>query len=457
MKVKGPRALALVELAANGTAHLIPVAILVDGQFYDASAYKAAPVPIALESGTVYEAERTGASLGLFTVTGALQGPNNTWAGAGTWMAAGSKPASAAHRAEAKPRDLDEDEQDGPPVLRRREAEQPKPAEPASPPATSAPTSSAPTASTPTASAPASTIPPSSTPAPSTPTPPAPASSAPTSSAPATPAAPSSATTPASSPQQDEAAATAEEEDADRPTLHRGKPLSQKKTPTIAATTNSKTSPSAPPASKSAKSAESGLQILAAISDAGGPQPHSYAYMMKPDEEQQFRKKILTMATGEIAARAKQLAGEANVPAAPAHSAARRAAPASAKTPQPTFDDVQLHVIDPSSSNEPILILTARARIPMVHTEGQSDLQYMITLVTRQDIYGDLHKVFSSVTDAQHLDVLPRYDFIDAVDADGDGRAELLFRRVSDSASAFTIYRVIGNQLWPLFEGSLGE
>jgi len=63
-KTKGPRALALVELAPNGGAHLIPVAIMVDGEFYDASVYKAAPVPMALESGTVYEAERTGTSLG---------------------------------------------------------------------------------------------------------------------------------------------------------------------------------------------------------------------------------------------------------------------------------------------------------------------------------------------------------------------------------------------------------
>ena len=36
-------------------------------QFWDATAYKADPFPMALESGTVYEAERTGNSLGLFT------------------------------------------------------------------------------------------------------------------------------------------------------------------------------------------------------------------------------------------------------------------------------------------------------------------------------------------------------------------------------------------------------
>ena len=81
----------------------------------------------------------------------------------------------------------------------------------------------------------------------------------------------------------------------------------------------------------------------------------------------------------------------------------------------------------------------------------------MITLVVREDVNGNLHKALANVTDAQHLDVIPRLDLIDAVDVDGDGRAELLFREVSDTSSAFVIYRVIGDQLYPLFQGSLGE
>ena len=70
-KQKGPRALALVELSPNGKARLIPIAIMVGDKFYDASAYKASPVPMALWSETVYEGERSGVSQGLFTVGGA--------------------------------------------------------------------------------------------------------------------------------------------------------------------------------------------------------------------------------------------------------------------------------------------------------------------------------------------------------------------------------------------------
>src|SRR5881398_3316122 len=81
---KGPRALGLIELAANGKAHLIPITIMHDGRFYDAGAYKAAPVPMALESGTVYEALKSGVSQGLFTVAGAMS-PDTGWIGDGKW------------------------------------------------------------------------------------------------------------------------------------------------------------------------------------------------------------------------------------------------------------------------------------------------------------------------------------------------------------------------------------
>jgi hypothetical protein len=99
----------------------------------------------------------------------------------------------------------------------------------------------------------------------------------------------------------------------------------------------------------------------------------------------------------------------------------------------------------------------ANARMPQPSKGAvgtTSDLQYMVTLVAREDIYADLHKVYANVTDSQHLDVSARVELVDAVDADGDGRGELLFRQISDTGSAFALYRVIGNQLWPLFQGA---
>jgi len=43
---------------------------------------------------------------------------------------------------------------------------------------------------------------------------------------------------------------------------------------------------------------------------------------------------------------------------------------------------------------------------------------------------------------------------IDAIDADGDGRGELLFRRTTDAGTSFAIYRVTADRLRPLYEGT---
>ncbi len=398
---KGPRALGLLELASNGKARLIPITILYDGQFYDASAYKAAPVPMALESGTVYEALRTGVSEGLFTVSGALQA-NNSWIGDGTWQSASALAAAAAAAAkkkEAQSKPAPEPVE-GPPVLRRASVQKAKSPEPA---------------------------------------PPAPSNPAPTAPAPATPA-PVAASPPPALP---------EPEDPDRPVLKRGAP---------SPVARKKQSASAPVSVKGdvhtpspAVSAVSGsIQLIPAISDAKGPDPRPYAYNLKPEEEQKLRKKILTLAANEVRARATQLAAASALSQPAARTPSKSGT--KAKLPEPLFEDVQLHTFDLSNSNEPVLVLTTKARMPA--RPNTSDPQYMLTLVARDDMYGELHQAFSSITDNQHLDALPRLELIDAVDADGDGRGELLFRQTSDAGSAFVVYRVIGDRLWPLFQGT---
>jgi hypothetical protein len=397
----------LLQLSPSGKAHLIPITILYDGEFYDASAYKAAPVPMALESGTVYEAVRTGVSQGLFTVSGALQG-NNTWTGVGTWQSSTDLTAAAALAAkkkEARSKPAPEPVE-GPPVLRRASAPKaPEPA-PSSPPAESKP---APT--TPSRASPAPPAPP--------PTPPV------------------------------------AEEDPDRPVLKRGAPSpgeAKKKSSIISA-------PAATPAKPGAHSTAtdttvSAIQSIPAISDANGPDPRPYAYSLKPDEEDKLRKKVLALAADEVRARAAQLAA-ASVGSPAASNPSRPAT--RAKLPQPSFEEVQLHVFDLSNSNEPVLVLSTKARMPARPNAAATDPQFIVTVVAREDIYGELHKAFTSITDTQHLDVLPRLELIDAVDADGDGRGELLFHQVSDAGRAFVLYRVIGDRLWPLFRSAPGQ
>src|SRR6202140_2425723 len=120
-KDAGPRAVAVLQLAANGKASLVPIAILIGGKFWDATAYKATPVPMALESGTVYEAERAGSSLGLFTVNSALHSNSvnfqSPWIGTGAWVPAGAEKPKTALQAEIVPVGIDTSE--GPPRLTR--------------------------------------------------------------------------------------------------------------------------------------------------------------------------------------------------------------------------------------------------------------------------------------------------------------------------------------------------
>jgi len=115
---------------------------------------------------------------------------------------------------------------------------------------------------------------------------------------------------------------------------------------------------------------------------------------------------------------------------------------------------VSLRIFDLSSSNQPVLVLSAKTRPTAPDATGSFEEPKEITLIARTDLEGELHKLFFSQTDSRHLDVSPRMELIDAVDADGDGRGELLFRRTSDGGSAYAIYRVTADRLWPLFEGT---
>jgi hypothetical protein len=448
---KGPRALGLLELAPNGKAHLIPITILIDGKYYDASAYKAAPVPMALWSDTVYEAVLTGVSQGLFTVTGALQRKDaneaTEWMAEGTWQSASAIKAKVKKKpVPSVPRGLNEDE--GPPVLRRSSNDKPKstepPIEPATPPQTAPASSGSPGAASPAT------------------TPVSPSSSS------ATPSPQSQAQAQA---QEDKPGEDKPPEDKDRPMLKRGTPgaIAAEQSQNAAvpspktagrAASPAPTSAAAPSGSTSGAHSEtpaaSQIQLIPAISDSHGPDLIPYAFNMQPGEEQEFRKKMLAIAADEVRARAGQPASTSGKTSQPAHSSSQRA---KAPAVQPIFEDVQLRVFDLGNVNEAELVLTAKARMPQPSHQKQPanpDLQYMITIVARQDVNGDLHKALANITDTQHLDAIPRLELIDAVDVDGDGRGELLFREVSEAGTAFVIYRVIGDRLYALFQGTPG-
>ncbi|HTM36829.1 MAG TPA: hypothetical protein VL156_08780 [Terriglobales bacterium] len=382
---QGPRALGLVEIDSNGSGRLVPVLIMVDGKFYDASIYKADPVPMALQPGTVYEAVKSGVPQGLFTVTNPL--PQKGWLGLGSWRT-NAQIAAEKEKAETRATKLAEKHDDdikagGPPRLSRTpEGAHPKAAE------TAPPTSG-------------ESGPPKAT---------EDDSDRPVLKKPA----------PAPKP----AAGDSSVENSDRPMLRRQNPGEAQQ--------QTKSTPDTPAAGAK-------VDAIPAVSDADGPQPRPYTFQTKPNEEQDFMKKMAAMAADEVKRRLELLS-----PGEPKAKGVR-------SSPAPEFRDQQLKILDISGTNEAVLIYSATATVA-----GRADLQFSTAVVARQDIYGDLHKIFAHTTDNNHLDMQPRYEFIDAVDADGDGRGELLFKQVGDSGTGYGLYRVIGDRLWPLFESKPG-
>jgi len=192
--------------------------------------------------------------------------------------------------------------------------------------------------------------------------------------------------------------------------------------------------------------------MIPAISDAAGPEPRPYSYDIKPDEEQKYRKGMLGLASDALRARLKEISPTVQGPKPAARSSATRRP---LLKEQPTFENVQFRAFDLWSTNEPVFVVSATAHMPPAPgTAADPSQAYYVTLVAKKNIYDELRKLYVGVTDDRHLDQTPRLELIDAVDADGDGRGELLFRRISDTGRAWGVYRAGADQLFPLFEGT---
>jgi len=467
-----PRAVGILQLNTDGKGSLIPVAILINGKFFDASAYKANPVPMALERGTVYEAEPDGNSLGLFTVNGALHntgpGSAHAWVGTGSYLPNGAVAAKGSHRAENVPVGMDSSGDEGPPRLTRPkaidsegDATKPAPAKGTSSDAGNsaekqAQPGAAPKADSGTNAGQAGTGSGAGTgssgqesqsqaPSPNQTSKPQKAGDS-----------DASATGPSSSAQSPASPAAADQTSGNyyRPTLRRGKPTDatpdDKDDPpekAVGGATGGSTAVSGTEATK----AEEPIRLVAAISDAAGPEPESYNFFWKTGEEEERRNQMLALAGDQVRAYAAALVRNhiSATPASPKTAAAKRKAEKQAK---PTFEGVQFHGFDLWLANQPVLVLTAKARIPDADEAVVAAQPYSVVLVARTDIYGNLTKLYAVVTDRFHLDVAPEMNLIDVVDADGDGLGELLFRKTTDAGSGYVIYRATADKLWKMFD-----
>jgi hypothetical protein len=423
----------------------------------------------------VYEAEQSGDSQGLFTVAGALHSKNSAgehpWVGTGTYLPQGAEAPKTTRKAEDVPVGLD-NSGDAPPRLTRKGGSKPA----GSPDSGSAGSPASGTGEKPSATDPASSKPASGSPSGSAsgpdtakggdkPTPEKPADSSGKQPAPAGQTGPDKTGSDTTGSDKGSKPSSASDTaggqssgDFYRPQLRRGKPTGAAPPDDDMKAAERQKGGAAGSVATSSAANPGPVQMVAAISDAAGPEPQSYKFFWKNGEEEERRNQMLAAAADEVRAYATALAKNKIVarPIVPKATAASHKAPA--KQAQPVFENVQFRGFDVWLTNQPVMILTAEAHIPAAPgAAAEATDSYSVTLVARTDIYGNLRKLYSGVTDKFHLDVTPRMELIDVVDADGDRRGELLFRETTDAGSGYLIYRATADKLWKMFDSLNAE
>ncbi len=375
---KTPRALGVLEIDKQGKARLFPVTIIVEGKIYDASLYVSKPAPMALWSETVYEGQKSGMPMGLFTVNTAAR-LGDLWFGLGDWKSfadsgtSKKKDSTKPEKAKSAPK-LKDDNDEERPVLK-------KPTSEANP-------------------------------------------------------APSDAQKPVEAPKQappQSVATPSGPDDADRPTLRRGKPAegSQVKDDEPFKILDPK---------KDKVFTSDVAETYLAISDSGPSDNRPYDMQLSPDEQANYGDQLTKLAWAEVR---KFASGRATIPS------------------NAVFSNVRIRSFDLDYSNNPLFVYSAEYETALDQklpsgAAAQRSLTYYVTYVGRGDMNGRVMKVFTITTDSMHLDAYARMELIDAVDADADGRGELLFREIDDIGRKYVLYRA--SPYWAqLFEGASGQ
>lgn len=367
---------------ASGKFRLVPVVIYDHGEFKDAGLYLADPVPLALQTGSVYELQDAGNVKGYVTVTRAAQ--MQAKSGDEAWYGVGTLSKAAPDVQVAKLADkivLPEEHRVYDPKAAEKEKHRRK---------HGADTGQSKPAETTTAS---STGTGSSAPAPSG-----------DEGAPTLKKAPPPKPDPLNGMNngQPDLPPPSVGEDPNRPTMSRGKPAGA-------------------PAEVSDLRLSGPLHSLVAVSDAVNKEAHPYRFDFSAAEEKKYRGKMIALAVAEL----------------------KKAHADAAQLNATQWQDVRVRAFNLSLDNVATLVLSAT--LP-----GKTE-QYL-TLAGRVNLEDEAQRTFFQLTDRERFDIAPRLTLVDAVDVDGDGRGELLFREQTAEGNGWAIYRATADSLTKLFD-----
>jgi len=438
---KGPRAVAVLEVGAHGGARLIPVSLWYEGKYYDATFYQSNPVPLALYSDTLYEALNAGTPVGRFTVNGARQ-MGAAWWGEGFW-----KPTVLS--AEKKPvlhtQSTATFSDTGKPILQT-------PQTAAKPTATTASSTGQQTGDTSGGELHVKIDPKTGR---------------------------VSDTTVDKSPTDKEAKKDTpppDTDDPDRPHLHR--PATEPAAESVGSNEQvEEDDPNRPRLTRGGaadknKAEESDKIIgprtyMVAVSDPNPMEHRPLGYEWTDAEKE------------KLTADARKVA----------IAALRKAAPLRHFTLPAKGDialtDVATRAYDLDYSNSPEVVFTATytpASAPVapsakkqpvktgVWVEGNAaekaamateaaasaapalQRSYSVTVVLRESADGVMNTIFAEVSDPLDLETFPALRLVDAVDADGDGRADFVFRNIRPEGTSFVIYKVSPYDMTKVFD-----
>jgi len=228
-----------------------------------------------------------------------------------------------------------------------------------------------------------------------------------------------------------------DENDPDRPVLTRGAQPKQKNVQPAKSNAVAQNPAAAKTAPVAGTKSAGALRAYPAISDNSDYEMRPLLFAMSASEREDRSRQMLAIAMDELR-----------------KFAATRKAPPLPKTAAIT--DYDLRAFDLDFSNSPTMVLTGKLPVAAPKTAHTGEFDYFVTVVARVDIQGTPQKIFSSVTDSNYLDAFPRLQLIDAIDADANGRGDLLFRQYSDGGVSYGLYRVYPYSLRKVFEGGAG-
>ena len=181
------------------------------------------------------------------------------------------------------------------------------------------------------------------------------------------------------------------------------------------------------------------MNQMAGISDDRAGDTESLVFTWSnPDDENKMKAALETIAQQAIVPPATAAATTTK-----AASAAHRRAHAPGAPAPPALADEDFRCYSLSFGGGATMVLTA-------HSTG-TPLKY-VTIVAQPDFYGQPKVLLKQVTSDNALDIAPRYRLVDAVDTEGNGRADLIFELRGQTYRQFAIYRIAGGTATQVFE-----